>query len=80
MTLEWHYPREDKNDLPEYGSRVLVAEHIPAWESKDHMSYALAINRMYMVEHVDANLLLDIQHLYAWSYVEMPPLKKGSIK
>ena len=77
MELKWHYPHEDKKDLPAYGSMVLVAEHIPAWESIDHTSYALAINRMYMVEHVDHDLLLNIQHLYAWAYIEMPPLKKG---
>ena len=77
MEIEWHYPREDKNDLPDDGSSVLIAEHISAWESKYHTAYALAINRMYMIEHVGCDKLSDIPHLYAWEYIEMPPLKKG---
>lgn len=76
MNLEWHYPREDKNDLPKQGSTVLIAEFIPASTYQGvyyHERYSI---KMY--EKFDHKILpWWTEHFtYAWAYFEIPSLTK----
>ena len=77
MILEWHYPREDKNDLPKNGSTVLIAEYVRNKGIKNEEYYAF--HRITMYEHFDPKILPYWAkfYTYAWAYFEIPPLTKG---